>query len=154
MKTFLILFSFLLLTNRDVIHKDTPLQIDKNGNIIGLPNEYSPAKFDQAEKILQIRNRIIVFPKCITEYFEENKNAKLNLSASWYHSKDIMPFYLNFEISDYSTNYSYSILINLETLELIKVYKMTRKGISFINEKIELDKKCLNKYKNGIKITY
>ena len=154
MKTFLILFSFLLLTNRDVIHKDTPLQIDKNGNVIGLPNEYSPAKFDEAEKILQIRNRIIVFPKCITEYFEENKNAKLNLSASWYHSKDIMPFYLNFEISDYSTDYSYSILINLETLELIKVYKMTRKGISFINEKIELDKKCLNQYKNGIRITY
>ena len=154
MKTFLILLSFLLLTNRDVIHKDTPLQIDKNGNIIGLPNEYSPAKFDEAEKILQIRNRIIVFPECITEYFEENKNTKLNLSASWYHSKDIMPFYLNFEISDYSTDYSYSILINLETLELIKVYKETRKGISFINEKIELDKKCLNQYKNEIRITY
>lgn len=154
MKTFLILFSFLLLTNRDVIHKDTPLQIDKNGNIIGLPNEYSPAKFDEAEKILQIRNRIIVFPECITEYFEEYKNVKLNLSASWYHSKDIMPFYLNFEISDYSTDYSHSILINLETLELIKVYKETRKGISFINEIIELDKNCLNQYKNGIKITY
>ena len=154
MKTFLILVSFLFLTNTDLVHQDTPLQIDKNGDIIGLPNKYSPSKFDKSEKILRIRNRILVFPECITEYFEEHKNPKLNLSASWYHSKDIMPYYLNFDISDKKTNYSYTVLVDLETLELIYVKKVTQKGNSFFNEEIELDESCLNEYKNGIRITY
>ena len=154
MKTFLILVSFLFITNTDVVHQDTPLQIDKNGDIIGLPNKYSPAKFDKSEKILIIRNRILVFPECITEYFEKHKNPKLNLSASWYHSKDIMPYYLNFDISDNKTNYSYTVLVDLETLELIYVNKVTRKGNSFFNKEIELGESCLNDYTNGIRITY
>ena len=154
MKTFLILISFLFLINTDVVHQDTPLQIDKNGDIIGLPNEYSPARFDKTEKILRIRNRILVFPECVTKYFEEHKNPKLNLSASWYHSKDIMPYYLNFDISDNKTNYSYTVLVDLETLELIYVKKVTRKGNSFFNKEIELNESCLNEYRNGIRITY
>lgn len=154
MKTFLILVSLLFLTNTDVVHQDTPLQIDKNGDIIGLPNKYSPAKFDKSEKILRIRNRILVFPECITEYFEEHKNPKLRLSASWYHSKDIMPYYLNFDISDDETNYSYNILVDLETLELIYVNKEIQKGNSYHNKELELSENCLTEYKNGIRITY
>jgi len=154
MKTFLILISFLFLTNANVMHQDTPLQLDEKGNIFGLPNKFSPAKFDAAEKVLRIRNRILVFPECITDYFEKHKNPKLNLSASWYHSKDIMPYYLNFNISDKKVNYGYTILVDLETLELIYVEKVTKKGNSIYNEKIELDENCLNEYKNGIRITY
>jgi hypothetical protein len=154
MKIFLILVSFLFLTNTDVVHQDTPLQIDKNGDIIGLPNKYRPAKFNKSEKILRIRNKTLVFPKCITEYFEEHKNPKLNLSASWYHSKDIMPYYLNFDISDNETNYSYTVLVDLETLELIYVNKVTREGNSFFNKELELGKNCLSDYKNRIRITY
>jgi len=154
MKIFLILISFLFLTNSNVAHQDTPLQIDENGNIIGLPNKFSPAKFDTSKKILRIRNRIIVFPKCITDYFEEHKEPKLNLSASWYHSKDIMPYYLNFDISDKSVNCGYTILVDLETLELIYVQKATTEGNSTYNQEIDLDENCLNEYKNGIRITY
>ncbi|MEP5936212.1 MAG: hypothetical protein ABJ218_13930 [Winogradskyella arenosi] len=154
MKTFLILVSFFFLTNADVVHQDTPLQIDKNGDIIGLPNKYSPAKFDKSEKILRIGNRILVFPECITEYFEEHKNPKLRVSASWYHSKDIMPYYLNFDISDDETNFSYNILIDLETLELIYVNKEMQNGNSYHNKELELSEDCLTEYNNGIRITY
>ena len=154
MKTFLILVSLLFFTNTDVVHQDTPLQIDKNGDIIGLPNKYGPAKFDKSEKVLRIRNRILVFPECITEYFEERKNPKLRLSASWYHSKDIMPYYLNFDISDDETNYSYNILVDLETLELIYVNKQIQKGNSYHNKELELSENYLTEYKNGIRINY
>src|SRR5690554_6603364 len=154
MKTFLILISFLFLTDSNLFHQDTILKVDENGEIIGLPNKFSPAKFDSSTKILRIRNRIILFPKCITDYFEEHKNPKLRLSASWYHSKDIMPYYLNFNISDKSVNYGYTILVDLETLELIYVQKTITKGTTTYNQDIDLDEKCLNEYENGIRITY
>jgi len=152
MKILLTIISFLI--NSEVIHQDTPLQIGRNGDIIGLPNEFSPAKFDTSKKRLRIRNRIIVFPECITDYFEEHKEPKLNLSASWYHSKDIMPYYLNFDISDKSVNYGYTILVDLETLDLIYVVKATTEGNSTYNQELDLDKNCLDEYKNGIRITY
>ena len=151
MKTILILISFLLLTNSNEIHQDTILQIDGNGNIIGLPKEFSPAKFDLKQKKLRINDKEIVFPKCLNYYFEEHKNPKLKLSASWYHSKDIMPYYLNFTISDKSVNYGYTILIDLETLELIDVEKPTTEGNTTYNPEVELGEKCLTEYKNGIK---
>lgn len=154
MKTFLILLSFLFLTTSDILHEDTPLKIDNNGNIIGLPNEYSPAKFDTNKKILRIRNRILLFPKCITHYFDEHKNPKLNLSASWYHSKDIMPYYLNFSISDENSKYTYMIIVNLETLELIEVSKAFMEGNTYYSPEIKLEKECLTEHKNGIRITY
>lgn len=151
MKTFLILISFLFLTNTNVVHQDRILNIDRNGNIIGLPKEFSPAKFDLNKKKLRINNKEIIFPKCLTYYFEEFKNPKLNLSASWYHSKDIMPYYLNLEVSDKNVNYGYTILVDLETLELIYVNKTIKEGNTTYNPKIELDQKCLTEYKNGIK---
>lgn len=134
------------------MHEDTLLQIDENGNIIGLPKEFSPAKFDLNKKILRIKDKEIVFPKCLTYYFEEHKNPKLNLSASWYHSKEIMPYYLNFDISDKSVNYGYTVLIDLETLELIYVTKSISEGNTTYDSKIELNEKCRSEYKNGIKI--
>ncbi|MGO4772614.1 hypothetical protein ACEN2I_13200 [Flavobacterium sp. W22_SRS_FK3] len=129
MKTLFILISFLFLTNEDVIHQDTRLQIDNNGNIIGLPKQFNPAKFDWNKKKLRINNKELIFPKCINYYFEQKK-TKLNLSASWYHSKDIMPYYLNFDISD----------------------KSITEGNTTYNPKVELGKKCLTEYKKGIKI--
>ena len=154
MKILLTITAFLILINSDLMHQDTHLQIDSNGNIIGLPNKYSPAKFDTSKKVLRIRNRIIVFPQCITDYFEEHNNPKLNLSASWYHSKEIMPYYLNFDISDKSVNYGYTILIDLETLELIYVQKATTEGNATYNEEIDLGENCQKEYKDGIRITY
>lgn len=151
MKTLLILISFLFLTNSDVMHQDTPLQIDKNGDIIGLPKEFSTAKFDLNKKILRINDKEVVFPKCLNYYFEEHKNPKLYLSASWYHSKEIMPYYLNFFISDKSVNYGYTILVDLETLELIYVEKPRTEGNTTYNPEVYLGEKCLTEYRNGIK---
>lgn len=152
MKTLFILISFLFLTDSDVVHQDTRLQIDKNGNIIGLPKQFNPAKFDWNKKKLQINDKELIFPKCMNCYFEKQKKTKLNLSASWYHSKEVMPYYLSFDISHEGANYGYTILIDLETLELIDINKSIREGNTTYNPKVELGKKCLTEYKKGIKI--
>ncbi|SMC87245.1 hypothetical protein [Cellulophaga tyrosinoxydans] len=151
MKTFLILISFLFLSNSNVIHQDRILEIDKNGNLIGLPKEFSPAKFDLNEKKLRINDKEIVFPKCLNYYFEEHQNPKLSFLASWYHSKKIMPYYLIINIHDNDVNYGYKILVDLETLDLIYINKFIREGNTTYNPKVELTEECLTEYKSGIK---
>jgi hypothetical protein len=150
MKIILILIASLFLTNSSLIHQDTQLQIDKNGNIIGLPKKFSPAKFDLNKKKLRINNKEIIFPKCLNHYFEEHKSPKLKLLASWYHSKDVMPYYLHFNISYKSVNCEYTILIDLETLELIDLNKSITEGSITRNPRVELEKKCLTDYKKAI----
>ncbi len=152
MKILLILLSFLFLNNSSVIHRDRILKIDKNGNIIGLPKKYSPAKFDLISKKLRIKYREVVFPKCLNYYFEQNRNPKITLSASWYHDKTTLPYYLNFDISNKSANYGYTILVNLETLELIYVSKSIIQEDTIYEPKVDLSKKCLSEYKSAIRI--
>jgi hypothetical protein len=152
MKAFLILISVIFLNSSSVIHQDTLLQIDRKGNIVGLPEEFSPAKFDMAMKKLRINDKEIVFPECLSPYFEMQSNAKLNLSASWYHSKEILPYYLNFKISNKRINNEYSILVDLETLELIFIQKSVTKGSTTYSEMLELKQECNTDYKNSIKV--
>lgn len=151
MKAFLILISFLFLANSNVMHQDTQLQIDKNENIIGLPKEYSPAKFDLEKGHLKIRDKEIIFPRCVSHYFDIHEKPKLKLSASWYHSKDVMPYYLNFGISKKNKDYGYTILVDLETLELIYVNISIEQANSTYNHRVELDEDCLTEYKSRIK---
>ena len=150
MKTLLIIISFLFISNSSVIHKDRLLEIDKNGNIIGLPKKFSPAKFDLVSKKLRLHKKEVVFPKCLTSYFEEQENSTILLFASWYHSKNIMPYYLNFTIVSKEVDYGYSVLIDLETLELIEINKKFMKGDTFYSPKINITEECHTEYKNKI----
>ncbi|MBN8567283.1 MAG: hypothetical protein J0M25_11190 [Flavobacteriales bacterium] len=153
MKTLLIFVSIILLTNSNfekVNHKNKPLKIDDNGNIIGLPKEFSPATFDVDSKTLVIKDKRISFPECFLFLFGKKNKADIRLSASWYHDKEIMPYYLNFDITPQNKKYEYSILIDLETLELMNTYKVRYKGHLPHNKKIKLDNKCVNSYKKSI----
>ena len=62
------------------------------------------------------------------------------LSASWYHSKETMPYYLSIIINGENENDYFEILVDLETLELITQPWQTK-----------LNEECLIEYKNGIK---
>ena len=153
MKTLLIFISIIFLTNSNFEkknHEDTPLKIDDKGNIIGLPKKFSPATFDVNTKTLVIKDKRISFPECFLFLFGKKGKADIRLSASWYHDKEIMPYYLNFHINPINKNYGYSILIDLDTLELINAYKIIYKGHISHNKTINLDDKCLNYYKRSV----
>ncbi|WAC39024.1 hypothetical protein [Pedobacter sp. SL55] len=152
MKILLVFLTFLFVYFPNSFHQDTQLKLDKVGNIIGLPKQYGPAKFDLAAKRLRIRDREVVFPKCLQYYFEQHQNPKVYLSASWYHEKRILPYYLNFRIVDKRVNYEYGMLINLETLELIEVSQSTTEGNTIYSPKIELGEQCLAAYKKAVKV--
>lgn len=154
MRILLALISFLFVNDFKKIHQDTPLKIDKNGNIIGLPKEFNPANFDLKTNRLRIKNKEVIFPKCLSDYFNEFAKPKLNLSASWYHSKETLPYYINFSISDKDAKYGYTILINLETLELIHVNKVIKEGNTTYTPKVDVGQKCLDDYKSAIKTVF
>ena len=62
-----------------------------------------------------------------------------------------MPYYLNLDISQENVDYGYTILVDLETLELIYVRKSITKGNVVYNPEIEVGEPCLNEYQNRIK---
>lgn len=152
MKSIIILLSFFTLTNvHTSVHQDTPLELDKQGNICGLPEEFGNAVFNLEKRYLKINDKEIVFPQCIMLYFNIHKNPKLSLSASWYHSKKIMPYYLNFMISQKGKDYTYNVLVNLETLELIDVSFNLKQGNSLYSHEIKIGEHCLEEYQNRVK---
>ena len=151
MKLLLIILSFTMLSDLSSVHQDTLLKLDKNGNIIGLPEKFGPSKFDLNKKYLRIKDKEIIFPDCISYYFDILEQPKLELLASWYHSKDIMPYYLNFTISKNKENFGYSILVDLETLELIYVEVVTSQSGSTYFHKVKIEENCMVEYENGIK---
>jgi len=151
MKPLSILISCLLLINLNIFHEDRIIKIDKNANLIGLPKQFMPAQFDLNKNRLRIRDKEIVFPECMSYYFKEHKNPKLLLSASWYHSKVLLPYYLHFQISDHSVNYSYTILVNLETLDLIYVHKSSNEEKTSFDSSVGVGKECLAEYKKAIR---
>ena len=146
MKFFLLLLTTFLVSYVPPLHQDTPLKVDKNHNIIGLPKEFSPAKFDLDKKYLRIEDHEIIFPKCINYYFDILENPTVALSASWYHSKEFLPYYLNINISSKKVNCEYSVLVDLETLELIEVEETIRKKNYFTSTEVELGDFCLSSY--------
>ena len=151
MKFLLIIISFII-TDSKTIHQDRILKIDKNGNLIGLPKEFGPGKFDLSKNYLRIKEKEIVLPKCINYYFKVHNNPEIKLTASWYHSKDIMPYYLNFDISQKNKDYGYKVLIDLETIGLIDVQTTIKKENSVNYYTIKLDNSCLNDYNKNIRI--
>lgn len=151
MKVLLILISILFLSDSKTFHKDSPLQVDNNGNIKGLPKEFVSAKFNLDEKYLRLNDKEIIFPDCLANYFTVHKKPNLYLFASWYHSKKTMPYYIGFDISQLDIDYKYTILIDLEKLELICIEKTIKEGNGWNLERIELDAQCKTEYKNRIK---
>ena len=152
MKIFLFLTLMLFVNDSNIVHQDTPLQIDQYGNIKGLPKKYSPAKFDKLKGKLQIKNNTVLFPNCLKQYFHKLENPKLYLSASWYHSKEIMPYYINFVIYNKDSDYSYHILVDLDSLELIEIYKETKEENSYYHIEIELSQNCINEYQSNVEL--
>ena len=125
----IILILFLLFCTTSVFaHEDTPIKLKKDGTLVGLPEKYSPANFSTTDLILEIGNRRISLPECVTSFFSNMDDPTFSFSASWYHSKPILPDYeplpdyMSMIISSSIGNQSdVQVLFNLETLEVFEI---------------------------------
>ena len=119
-------------------HQDAMLELESNGVIVGLPEQYSPATLEieisteateGPVKEIQIeiaRNKLSV-PKCIASMLKTNNASNILLSASWYHESSSLPPYININFYDpgYNSekwsNSGYSILFNLTNAKIIEM---------------------------------
>ena len=146
-KLYSLLSVILILFNTPgFAHQDTILWIHDNGKISNLPEEYLPALFDTKNLSLSIKNNRLVFPECISKYFKDAENKKLIISASWYHEKQTMPYYIHFQITNQDNNSSYSLLLDLDTLQFISLTFADQNR----HENILLKKQCLRSIKKHI----
>ena len=131
-------------------HKDTGIKLGENGELLGLPTEYSPAFFKFDNSYLIVAKNKLEIPECITKYFV---NSDLYFSSSWYHTRNKLPPYLNIIAIHQSKNIEYTFMFNLDTLELIKGYSFPKKmnvaGVRYSMEPIGLSSDCLKNLKNS-----
>ncbi len=123
-------------------HQDRIIEI-KGEKLMGLPVEYQPASFSIDKKKISIGSKSVTIPKCIWDLFGDVKPNDLQLSSSWYHDTKLLPPYLLVSIAEDNTKNRFRLLLNLETLKIIKFQKEKRVSSTswqFIN--IEISQEC------------
>ena len=99
-------------------HKDRLIEL-KGTRLVGLPEKFTPAELDLKAGELRIGHRAMKFSPLLKSLFDQPH--ELVISASWYHDPKILPPYISLHIKPKEKDFSYEILLNLETLELIEV---------------------------------
>jgi hypothetical protein len=99
-------------------HEDAIIQL-KGTNLVGLPKTYAPAELDMKAFRLRIGSHAMTFSPFLKSLFDEPN--ELRISASWYHERSTLPPYLLLHIQPKKKDFSYSILFNMDTLDVIEV---------------------------------
>ena len=91
-------------------HQDRVITIDDDGGLLGLPIEYGPAKLQIAfstastqhgwappisSVVLSLGKNRTELPDCLTRILNSKSLTDVAISASWYHSEEHLPYYLN-----------------------------------------------------------
>lgn len=104
-------------------HSDTTVRLEHK-KLVGLPKQYTPAELDVNAFRLKIKDHEMEFSPLLKSFFDLPHD--LTLSASWYHESDILPPYLLLHILPKKKDFSFQLLINLDTLDLIEASVVLR----------------------------
>ena len=136
MKRFLKIACLALASSACFGHQDTPLKVQADGRIDGLPPEYSPASlriaFSQNNEpdwppvsslTLTVRGKSVVVPGCATRLIHTRSVKDIRVVASWYHDISIAPPYIEVAFfdpghEDLFTRPGYRLTFNLSTAKL------------------------------------
>ena len=123
----LCLWLFLMLVSPSALqaHVDTAIQL-QGTRLAGLPENYSPAEFNAKAFRLRIGTHAMTFSPFLRSLFDQPH--ELSISASWYHQRSTLPPYLVLHIKPKKKDFSYSILFNMDTLDVIEVSVVLREA--------------------------
>ena len=101
-----------IILSLDVLaHQDRIIQFTKDGELMGLPESYSPAFFDSMEWSLTIAGHHFVFPSCIADILSTQSHEDILITSSWYHTRaPIMPNYLHIKV----ISKKFSVVVGLD----------------------------------------
>ncbi len=130
-------------------HEDTLIKLD-GSKLVGLPADLSPAELDLKEFRLRIGENELTFPPLLKDFFQQPHD--LQVSASWYHRLEILPPYLLIRITPKKKDFSYEILLELRTLDLIKLSVALRESEGSTRHlKVELEDEWKKDFKKLIR---
>ena len=137
-------------------HQDRIVSIERDGALPVVPREYGPAylhvkfadgsggrqRISSVELVLGARKTRL--PACITALFNTSRPEDIRASASWYHSEELLPYYLSVEFYDPGSvvdpeGSGIKLLFNLHNARLIELSKMRQ---SMDSRPFELAAKC------------
>src|SRR5262249_42472620 len=100
-------------------HKDTIIQL-KGTRLVGLPKHYGPAELDMRAFRLRIGSHAMTSSPFLKSLFDEPQ--EVSVSAAWYHERSTLHPYLLLHIQPKTKkDFSYGILFNMDTLDVIEV---------------------------------
>jgi hypothetical protein len=99
-------------------HEDTLIQL-KETTLVGLPDNYSPAELNLKAFRRRIGSHVMRFSPFLKSIVDQPHD--LRISASWYHERAILPPYLVLHINPKKKDFSYDVLFNLDTLDVIEL---------------------------------
>jgi hypothetical protein len=119
-------------------HQDRIVEVNADGTLIGIPEEFGPGKLTVAfsrqatgPKILSVdvtlRGRTTHMPLCATGVIGSTRPEHIVASASWYHDEQFVPYYLSIKFVDPDFDKTslfrpgFSMLFNLRTARLIEM---------------------------------
>ena len=92
----------------------------KGTTLVGLPKDYAPAELEMKAFRLRIGKHEMTISPYLKNLFEQPHD--LRITASWNHEPEgILPPYLNLHIQPKGRDYSYKLLLNLDTLDVIEI---------------------------------
>lgn len=127
------LLTLWLFSSCAFAHKDRIITLEAGGDLSGLPSQYLPAQLDLSAKRLVIGKHSLLMPPCVARYFLEPNSYKLSVTASWYHSRSVLPPYIGFRISPIEKDFEYNLLFNMEDLSPIEFSIITHPNDMIIN---------------------
>ena len=105
-------------------HVDTTLRLDGN-TLDGLPAEFAPAELDWGNKVLRVgKHRIDL--NAFENIIPFQPEYEIFITASWYHERSILPPYICINLRPKGRTFKYTIMLNLDTLELLEVMLVYR----------------------------
>ena len=121
-------------------HQDVKLKF-KDGIILGLPEEFGPAKFDREKKILTLGGKALPLPDMLRRNFRDHRlhhwDAEaprqageprtplaydLAFTASWYHDPLLLPPYLLMKVTPKDRDFRYEILFDMEKPGILEAH--------------------------------
>ena len=97
-------------------HQDAVIRLEGK-DLHGLPKAFAPATFDPEACRLRIATREMTCSPLLGGLFDQPHD--LQITASWYHDRRTLPPYLALKIQPKSKDFSYTILLALDSLEII-----------------------------------
>ena len=159
MKSFFLILICALSSLSVLADEDTPILLQKDGSLVGLPKHYGPAHFDTASFTLTIGNKKITIPDCIKGHFKHYQNHAITFASSWYHDTTNFPAYMHLDITTKEEPHGYQLFFDLDTLEISAIWKpvvteISHNTFNYARNRVLISEECGSKVSEAILTTH